>query len=301
MKVIVLCGGISDEREVSLRSGKNVAEALTRAGHIVISADPKELTENELRTISRSGDVVFIALHGKGGEDGSLQVLLDAWHVPYVGSGAESSAKCISKKTMRTMAAEKGMLVPKGGVVTYEEFVVHPLTKQPFVVKPDIGGSSIDTFIVRDPGVFKHDSLKEVFATYGAMVLEELIAGVEITVGVLGDEALPVIEIIPPAYEEFDYENKYNGHTQELCPPKNVSDHDQSEAQRLAKQAHDIFGCRHMSRSDFMLSPEGELYLLDVNTIPGLTKQSLLPKAAKQHGLDMPQLVDMLVKFAVAG
>lgn len=300
MKVIVLSGGTSDEREVSLRSGKNVAKALTHAGHSVITADPKELSESELRTICRSGDVVFIALHGKGGEDGSVQALLDAWHVPYVGSGAESSAMCISKKTMRTLAVEAGMRVPKGDVVTYEEFAAHPLTKQPFVVKPDIGGSSIDTFIVREPESFKHDSLKEVFAAYGVMVLEELIAGVEITVGVLGDEALPVIEIIPPAHEEFDYENKYNGHTQELCPPKNVSAHDQNEAQRLAKQAHDIFGCRHMSRSDFMLSPEGELYLLDVNTIPGLTEQSLLPKAAKQRGLDMSELVDTLVKFAVA-
>ena len=299
MKVVVLCGGTSDEREVSLRSGANVERALTKAGHAVAVADPKLISLSELHDVCRANDVVFIALHGKGGEDGSLQQMLEDWHVPYVGSDSKSSELCISKKNMRNLATKNDFTIPSGAVVSFEQYEQDSLTKKPYVIKPDIGGSSIDTFIVRNPEKFDANTLRQVFEKYGNMILEELITGTEITVGVLGTEPLPVIEIIPPQNQEFDYENKYNGQTQELCPPVHVSEIDQKAAQELAIRTHKIFGCRHMSRSDFILTPTGELYFLDINTIPGLTEQSLLPKAARQAGLDMPALVNSLVLAAV--
>ena len=132
------------------------------------------------------------------------------------------------------------------------------------------------------------------------MLLEELVEGIEITVAVVGDQALPVIEIIPPEAGEFDYENKYNGRSQELCPPEHVAEDIQAEARDLALRTHNLTGCRDFSRTDMILTPLGELWILETNTIPGMTDQSLLPKAAAAAGIPMPLLCDRLVQMALA-
>ena len=298
MNILVLSGGRSDERDVSIRSGKNVVNALQEAGYNAASIDPKLVTTAELKKACQCSDVVFIALHGKGGEDGSLQKKLDSWNVTYTGSGANSSKNCMDKAVMRRTASAAQFTIARGQYVTLQSFKNSKLTSAPYVLKPIIGGSSIDTFVVRKPAKAPIEDIERALAKYGKMLLEELIEGVEITVGVLGKRALPVIEIIPPHNQEFDYKNKYNGKTQELCPPENVSKAIQKKAQVEAKKLHTLFDCADMSRTDFIIRNDGSLVLLDINTVPGLTEQSLLPKAAATAGIPMPALVTKLVELA---
>ena len=177
------------------------------------------------------------------------------------------------------------------------EYVV--LTPGP-LVKPVDGGSSIGVCIVRRPATTISDQIRSTFETYRQMIVEELIEGDEITVGILEDTALPVIEIIPPENGEFDYENKYNGKTQELCPPQHISQEHQQAAQELALRIHKAAGCRDLSRSDFMLNRQGQLYLLETNTIPGMTNQSLYPRMALTAGISMPELVSRFVQAALS-
>jgi D-alanine-D-alanine ligase len=175
----------------------------------------------------------------------------------------------------------------------------HELTTRPYVLKPCDGGSSLDTFIVRNPQQANTAAMEHAFDTYQEMLLEELISGSEITVAILGEQALPVIEIIPPADEEFDYENKYNGKTQEICPPQHLPEAVQHQAQQLALHIHTLIGCSGMSRTDMILDAQDRLFVLETNTIPGLTDQSLLPKAALQADIPMPQLVEILIEDAL--
>ncbi len=292
-KVIVLSGGTSNEREVSLRSGKAVAEALKTSGYDVQVLD-SNCTDEELK----SGDVVFPVLHGVGGEDGQTQARFDSLGIKYVGSGAESSKLCMDKGAYRQKMVSAGFLMAEGEVVDAEMFQASPLAKAPFVLKPISGGSSIDTFIVRNVESFDMSTTYSAFERNQTMLLESLIEGVEVTVGILGDQALPVIEIIPPENGEFDYENKYNGETQELLPPPHVSEELQVIVQDLALKAHQAANCRDFSRSDFIITNNGDCYLLETNTIPGMTDQSLFPKMAKHNGIDMPELCSRLVKLA---
>jgi D-alanine-D-alanine ligase len=184
---------------------------------------------------------------------------------------------------------------PDSEIVDYDGFQRSTLSQRAYVLKPVSGGSSIDTFIVRDPTTTDHTAIRAAFERYTQLLLEELIEGTEITVPVLGDKALPVIEIIPPQGKVFDYENKYNGATTELCPPQNVSKADQSAAQRLAESIHELTGCRHLSRTDIIITPQHDLYVLETNTLPGLTDQSLFPRAAAASGLSWPELISTFV------
>jgi D-alanine-D-alanine ligase len=289
--ILVICGGTSAERDVSLRSGAAVMAALQQAGHAVTSFDSAENLPDRL---FKTPDVVFPLLHGAGGEDGVLQARLEALNVPYVGSDSRASALCFDKWTYKRLLQDSFTL-PEGELVTATSFAASPLRKHPFVLKPHDGGSSVDTFIVRDPDSFT----AEPFATHERMLLERLVEGQELTVGILGDTPLPVIEIIPPQDGEFDYDNKYNGRTTELCPPLHIDSAIQAEAQHVALEAHRRTGCRHLSRSDFMVDKNGTLYLLETNTIPGMTNESLLPKMAATAGMDMPELCDKLVRMAL--
>jgi D-alanine-D-alanine ligase len=298
-RVLVLAGGTSDEREVSLRSGNAVVSALTDAGHSVTQADPADGLE-ALRTKLEGVDVVFPALHGAGGEDGVIQAWLESHQVAFVGAGSQASALCFDKWRFKEAMSKTDIQMPAGELVDKDSLWQSVLTIAPFVLKPYDGGSSIDTFIVHVPSEAPRQAITEAFSRHQKMLLEPLVAGREITVGVLGDVALPVIEIIPPADKEFDYENKYNGLTQELCPPKTISQAAQKQAQALALEAHEAAGCRHLSRSDFIVTDDDELYLLETNTLPGMTEASLLPKAAAAYGLSMPQLCDKLVQLALA-
>lgn len=296
--VIILAGGNSDEREVSLRSGAAVAKALKKAGHQVDQLDPVDGLDMLLPELKQA-DVVFPALHGKGGEDGVLQKFLEDNNIPYVGPDSHASALCFDKAQYTELLQEKGMPVPNTELVKYQEYLRSDLRRKPFVIKPNDGGSSIDTFIVRQPSEADEVSIKEAFGRHEILLLQELIEGDEITVAILGDVPLPAIEIIPPQGGEFDYENKYNGQTQELCPPVHVSEPLQASARDLALQIHRLTGCRDMSRTDIIVTSSDQLYILETNTIPGLTDQSLLPKAAGEAGYDMPTMCDKLVSFAL--
>jgi len=293
--IVVLAGGISNEHEVSVRSGAGVAEALRSKGHTVTILDPAA----DMEQLGRP-DVVFPALHGLGGEDGTIQAALEAAGVPYVGSGVAASALCFDKWLYRQVLIAAGLPVADGELVTLQTVWDSPLSTRPFVLKPVQGGSTIDTFIIRDPAAANKKMLEASLQKYGAMLLEELIVGTELTVGVLGETPLPLVEIIPPADGEFDYENKYNGKTQELCPPQHVDESAQHQAQQLALQTHRLTGCRDLSRTDIMLSAEGRLVILETNTLPGMTDQSLFPKAAATDGIPMADLADRLVAMALA-
>jgi D-alanine-D-alanine ligase len=299
LRVLVLAGGSSSEREVSLRSGANVATGLAELNYEAVMADPAE-SGFDLVKEAEGFDVVFLALHGAGGEDGSLQKILEDHDIPFVGSGSAASALAFDKAVYKKRLEQEDILMAKGEVVDREALKRSPLTEYPFVLKPIEGGSSIDTHIIHELNDGHKKAITETFGRYDEMLLEELIEGREITVGILGDEALPVILIKPPEGQEFDYENKYNGKTQEIVDPDEISPELKEQAQELALRIHRLIGCRHMSRTDIIISPDDRLYVLETNTIPGLTKESLLPKAAAAAGIDMMTLVKRLIDLALA-
>ncbi len=295
--VIVLSGGDSDERAVSLRSGAAVSAALLTSGYTVTQLDPAHQSE-DYESVLRAADVVFPVLHGKGGEDGSIQKWLEDRGIRYIGADSRASADCFDKWGYKQTLLSANLPTPRGELVDLSALWESELIQTPFVLKPFDGGSSVDTFIIRDPDVYDRKAIETAFARHPKMLLEELIEGQEITVGVLLDAALPVIEIVPPTDGEFDYENKYNGKTIELCPPQSVSQEIQTRAQDMAQQIHKLLEVRDMSRTDMMIAPNGSLYVLETNTIPGMTEQSLLPKAAGVAGYSMPELAHALVDAA---
>ena len=296
MNVLVIYGGSSSERDISLMSGSNVGQALVTAGHTVRYFDPASgihKLSDELKKI----DVVFPILHGTGGEDGFIQNALELENIAFVGSDSSVSKECFDK--WQTIQKAKDILFPKTELVNRENITDSTLILHPFVIKPRAEGSSVDTFIVRDPKQFDMQKLDQIFERYNdELMLEELIVGDEITVAVVGNTALPVVEIVPPAGQDFDFSNKYNGATAENCPPKSVSNSLQLKAKEIALTLHNTMGCRHVSRTDMIIDKHGHIYTLEINTLPGMTAESLLPRAAKAAGYDMPKLVDMLVKLA---
>lgn len=296
-RILVLQGGTSSEREVSLRSAANVIEQLKKLGHEVMIADPAE-ANFDLAKLARESDMVFPILHGAGGEDGVLQGLLEQMGKPFLGSGSEACELTFDKGLYREFLMEYGVLMADGEVVNTAEFKRSERRHAPYVLKPVDGGSSVDTVLVRDLATEPDEAyFAELFARHPAMLIEELIKGQELTVGVLGDRALPVILIVPPQAENFDYENKYNGRTQEIVNPTEVPANVQERAQGLALRLHRLTGCRHVSRTDMIVRPDGTIYVLETNTIPGLTAQSLLPKAAAAAGYDMSALVECFVQM----
>jgi len=294
-KVLVLSGGISSEREVSQRSGAAVAKALESKGYEIVHHDPKDGTDNFPKA-----DVGFPALHGIGGEDGTIQVSLEKAGIPYVGSDPSSSSLCFDKWAYKQKLREAGLPTAEGTMVTKDSIWVSEFTRKPFVLKPANGGSSIDTFIIRDIDKVDKAKIDESFSRHEEMLLEELFEGIEITVGVLDDRPLPAVEIIPPESGEFDYENKYNGKTQEICPPTHISEKAHKDAQDLAVMCHKLMNCRDLSRTDIIVGPDDRLVILETNTLPGMTDASLYPKAAAAGGVPMPELMDHFVKSALA-
>jgi D-alanine--D-alanine ligase len=298
MKILVLGGGSSHEREISLMSAAAVREALVELGHEVGYFDTKDRLD-EVADKARKYDLVMPILHGGAGEDGTVQRELDKSGVAYLGTGAEASEVCFDKARFKELVASHGIPVARGEVVTKESLPMSELVKRPFVLKPVADGSSVDTFIERSMPV-DLTQFDDVFGRQGRMLLEELIEGVEITVPVLGDAALPVIEIVPPEGKEFDFENKYNGATQELCPPEHVSAAAQAQAQRYAELVHEVAGCRHLSRTDFIIRPDDSIVCLETNTLPGMASACLFPKSAAAAGLGWKDLVARCVELAAS-
>ena len=315
IKVGVLRGGPSAEYEISLLTGENVLKHLpkdkyevhdllwTKDGVLHQDGFPKHPPK-----IFKSVDVVFNALHGEYGEDGRVQQELELHGVPYTGSGVLASAVAMKKHLAKEIFLRHGLKTPRGTVVLKEndlEKNIQEITKivPPFwAVKPNGRGSSVGTTIARSSPELLAGLIKAFSYDQKALV-EEYIEGREATCGVLenfrGEKhyALPVIEIVPPDGRFFDYEVKYSGETREICPGR----FDRETSQKLqtaAILAHQVLGCRHYSRSDFIISPKRGIFTLETNTLPGLTSQSLLPKAAEAVGLSFPKLLDHLVSLA---
>lgn len=300
--VAVLMGGRSAEREVSLHTGEQVARGLEARGHRVVTLDTADLGFIEaLRT--GAFDVAFICLHGRLGEDGTMQGLLEILGVPYVGSGVLASALAMDKVASKHLFTAAGLPTPPSVAVTAvptdTAAIVAELGSK-LVVKPVSEGSSVGMSIVHAPSeltpalelAFKHDD---------TVLIEAFVAGAEVTVGVLGNdilEALPTLEIVPE-HEFYDYESKYVPGMSRHIIPARVSASEQAECQRVAIAAHVALGCRGMSRADTIVTAEGEVLLLEVNTIPGMTTTSLLPDAARAAGIEFPDLCTRLVELAL--
>ncbi|HSW78855.1 MAG TPA: D-alanine--D-alanine ligase [Candidatus Babeliales bacterium] len=295
MKILVLGGGDSPEREVSLRSAKAVAEAARMAGYEVEEADPKYDLQ-KLDKISKA-TIVLPILHGINGEDGAIQRELEKRQLPFLGSDSKSSETCFDKWLTHQKLAAAGLTMPRAALVTNATYLDEPLVREPHVLKIVHGGSSIGTLPIPfpDPPPLKNKFVDDIFKLEEEAIVETMIDGKEITVPILDGYALPVIEIIPPDEGGFNYENKYNGRTQEIVPPKSIPEEVQINARLMAEKVHKTMGCRHLSRIDFMVNKNNKLYILEANTMPGMTEQSLFPKSAAVNGMSMPQLVNKFI------
>lgn len=297
-RVAVLMGGVSTEREVSLCSGQAVASALEGLGHYVL---PIVVNDEEVRELDvLEIEVAFIALHGYFGEDGGIQGILEAKGITYTGSGVLASRTAMDKVATKEVFLRAGLPTPefkvlgRGGPIMEIRGL---LDSMPLVVKPSKSGSSLGISIIKE--VHELPQAMEVSSLYGdRIVLERYIQGRELTVGILGQEALPVIEI-KPAREFYDYSAKYkDSQTQYIVDPVlpvGLS----KEVQGLALKAHHALGCSDFSRVDMILSEGGKPYLLEVNTIPGFTQRSLLPKAAQAAGIGFGELCQQILELAL--
>jgi D-alanine-D-alanine ligase len=285
-KIAVLKGGPSAEREVSFLSGGRVAEALRKAGYQV-----EEIVVNGPDFVIPPGtDVAFLGLHGTFGEDGQIQRILDERGISYTGSGAEASAIAFDKGLSKDRFVAAGIPTPRSELLSRAEDRQLPI---PVVVKPPCQGSSVGIALVRNESEFA-PALAEALKFGAPVLVEQLIEGRELTVGVLGDEALPVIEIRPKS-GWFDYKNKYTeGLTDEICPAP-ISEPLTKRAQELAVASHRALGCQVYSRTDLMLDAAGQFHVLEVNTLPGMTATSLLPRAAATAGIPFEKLCETIV------
>ena len=302
-KVAVLLGGTSAEREVSLQSGQAVLAGLRESGIEAYAVDPKETPVTELKALGFTK--VFIALHGRGGEDGTLQGLLEHLGLPYTGSGVMASALTMDKLRTKRIWQAMGLPVAPFVALNRAQFVSGELGEDattlaalgfPLIVKPSREGSSV--------GMSKVDSieqlqpaLEEAFRHDDDVLVEKWLSGPEFTVAILGDEVLPSIRI-QPAGVFYDYEAKYlSDETQYFCP-SGVSEADEAYLAALALRAYRALDCRGWGRVDIMQDSDGGFCLLEVNTSPGMTSHSLVPMAARQHGLSFAQLTARILELA---
>lgn len=348
LRAAVLMGGVSSERNVSLSTGKQILESLDPDRYDAFGVDAALLpggargclrnSEYEVDAIAaardavlgswglasveemlgigthRRPDVVIIALHGRFGEDGSVQGMLDLFGIPYTGSGVLASALAMDKSVAKKMLAADGVPVPPSVdfVCRAGEWDVDAVARAverlgyPVIVKPSRQGSTIGMTKVNASGGL-NDAIREAVRHDDRIVVERFIDGVELTVGVLGNDepfALPVIEIVPEK-GFYDYQAKYTpGATQEIVPAR-IGKQAEARAREIALAAHASLGCRGMSRTDIIYAPSPEsdggahMYVLEVNTIPGMTPTSLLPTAAAAAGIEFPRLLDMLIDYAL--
>ncbi len=332
MKIVVLAGGCSPEREVSLSSGAMIANALMENGHQVYLLDSYEgvgeggpvrfktredgvefsyqigkkapepvSSEKESRTgfigpgvieTCRLADVVFLALHGGAGENGQMQAVLNAYGIPYTGTGCEGCVKAMDKHLAKLLMRANGILTPDWKLYAKGE-AGEPISF-PCVVKPCGCGSSVGVAMVEDFGQWE-SALSGAFAYESRILAEKKIIGREFSVGILGDRALPAIEIIPKA-GFYDYENKYQpGMTEEICPAA-LTGKEARAMGELALKVHEALDLGYYSRVDFLMDKSGALYCLEANTLPGMTPLSLLPQEAEAAGISYGELCEDIAK-----
>ena len=301
-KIAVLMGGVSSEREVSLDSGRNIAEALASLGKYEVV--PVTLDAESLDAMPKDVDAAYIALHGGWGENGGVQAALDARGIPYTGPGARASRLAMDKIETKKVLDAAGIpnapwcVVGDADAACAEADLPLPL---PVVVKAPRDGSSVGVYVVKSFDQWA-DAVRnavridrEKFGGAGEALVEAFIPGREMTAGVLGHEALPVIEICAPG-GWYGYEEKYNSDATRYPFP---TDDFLPEMQRLALAAFDATGCRGVTRVDFRITPEGRMFVLELNTSPGMTGHSLVPKAAAKHGIPFPGLCRRVLEAAL--
>ena len=296
-------GGWSSEREVSLTSGKGVADALRERGWSNVTTVDMDRNVAQVLTAIRP-DVVFNALHGTPGEDGTVQGMLDLMQIPYTHSGLETSVIAIDKELTKMVLVPGGIRMPKGKVVESETLYDGDPMPRPYVLKPVNEGSSVGVAIVTNEGNYGNPIGRDVegpWKHFDHLLAEPFIKGHELTVAVIGGEALCVTEL-KPKVGFYDYDSKYtDGLTEHVCPAQ-VPDNIAKAMMDMAARAHKLLGCKGASRSDFRWDEEqGEegLYLLEVNTQPGMTPLSLVPEQARQRGIEYGELVERLIAEAL--
>lgn len=291
MRVTVLFGGPSAEREVSLVSGKAVIEGLRSMGHDVF---PSDVSPTDLSGLDHPADVIFPVLHGQFGESGELQEILESRNLPFVGSGSRASKLGMNKVDTKRAWEKAGLPTPAYQVLTRADAA--KLMPAPCVIKAIDSGSSIDVFVCKTDDQARV-ALDTILEKHSRALVEQFIAGPELTVGLLEEQPLAPIRIVPKR-DFFDFEAKYKAadteHRFDTGLPADVIE----SCRQLAKRANDVVGARDLGRIDIMLDASHKPYLLEINTLPGFTPKSLLPEAANHAGINFGQLVDRLVKRA---
>ena len=299
--VAVLMGGWSAEREVSLNSGANCAKALQRAGFTVTAIDVQRDMGKLMRALDPAPDVVFNALHGRFGEDGCIQGLLDILGIPYTHSGLLASALAMDKVMAKRLFESVGIRCAHGVISAREDILAGDVMERPYVIKPVNEGSSVGVLIVQ-PGDHKPPFEGRSWPYGDQVLVERYVPGRELTVGVIGERALAVTEV-QPQQGFYDYDAKYDEdkaavHVVPAPLPGEIYD----EAMRLAALAHETLGCRGCSRADFRYDDAeggpGAIYILEVNTQPGMTPMSLVPEQAAHIGMSFDDLVVWMVEHA---
>ena len=330
MKIAVLFGGTSAERDVSIASGAQVIGALRSRGHTVIAVDPASgvIQRDDEAAVLRPGvaalppdrvalaklsppniyellraptlahtEVIFVAMHGTFGEDGTLQALLDTTGIPYTGSGMLGSALAMDKDVSKRLFAVAGVPTPAWLMAPAGTGDVQRRIGWPAVVKPSKQGSTVGLTVVREPAGLER-AVEEAFRHDDEVLIEQFIAGRELTVPILGDDALPVGEIIP-RHEIFDYECKYQpGMAQEIFPA-DLADGAARHVSDLALRAHRALKLGGYSRIDFRMDAGGEFWCLEANTLPGMTAASLFPKGAAAAGITFPDVCERVCRLAI--
>ncbi len=312
MKIAVLYGGISGEREVSLSSGKGIINALKENNHEVVAIDFHPDRLHEIINLKKINiDLVFIGLHGKFGEDGRIQGMLDMLGIPYVGSGVLASALAMDKAKAKQVFETHGIPAAKSTVYTITDKTdmdalskkIHAAFTPPFVIKPNREGSTLGLTIIKNESQIK-EAVGKAGASDSAILAEAFIKGKELTVPVLGatgeEKALPVIEIIPKN-DLYDYESKYSPGGSEHIIPARIADEITETVQEYAVRAHQVLGCKTYSRVDFILTDEQIPVILEVNTLPGMTPTSLFPDAAKATGISYADMIEAFVSLSREG
>ncbi len=297
-RIGVLAGGPSNEREISLKSGRAVYNALIEKGLDAIFLDVRDNIYDIIK--NSKVDVAFIALHGRFGEDGTVQKILGDADIPYTGSGVEASALALDKVASKDIFNKCGIPVPRYFVLEEGEHRIIDDVKAlglPVVVKPQFEGSSIGLSVVREIGSLR-PAIDKALEYGGKAIVEEYIDGRELTVGILEDKPLPVIEIVAKN-KVYDYSAKYNDPETRYIVPAPIRKDAYEKAQGLGWCSHAAVGCRSFSRVDMMMNKDNDIFVLEVNTIPGMTERSLLPKAAKTQGLDFGRLCIKLLEDAL--
>ena len=305
LKIVVLMGGWSSERPVSLMSGNGVADALEERGFTNVTRVDMDRNVAQVLAGIRP-DVVFNALHGTPGEDGTVQGMLDLMQIPYTHSGLETSVIAIDKELTKMVLVPHGVRMPKGKIVESKTLYEGDPMARPYVLKPINEGSSVGVAIVTDEGNYGQPiSAKAVgpWQDFERLLAEPFIRGRELTVAVMGDEPMCVTELKPRA-GFYDFDAKYtDGLTEHVCPadvPPNIA----KDMMDMAVAAHRLLGCKGASRSDFRWDDtqgEAGIYLLEVNTQPGMTPLSLVPEQARQKGISYGELCERIVAEALAG